>query len=319
MRLFVVLCLSFFVIACSAQPEDDPLPSWEEKSAKARILSFVADTTNPESSTYLPPAERIAVFDNDGTLWAERPDYFQLLMLYEQVDKMAASHSEWRTLQPFKAVLERDERYLKEAGFAAMRTLSAAVTEGLSVSAYTDLSANFVFNSRHPDSNISFAGMAYQPMLEFIAYLQENDFEVFVVSGGDIGFIRGFSERLYGVPKHHVVGSSRKNIVVEDGSAIQRGTRFASLNVGAKKVLNINLHIGRRPIIAVGNSDGDLDMMRYAAADNGLVMLLMHDDADREYEYIEGAEQALEESDAEDWSVISMKNDFVQVFVPSEM
>lgn len=319
MRTLLVLCASFFVIACDGVSHDDPLPSWVDKPAKAGIVSFVSGVTDPESKSYVSPAERIAVFDNDGTLWAERPNYFQLLMLYEQVEKRAATHPEWQVIQPFKAVLEQDEGLLKNAGFGAMRALSAAVTEGLSVSAYTALSKDFVFNSRHPHSNSSYAAMAYQPMLEFVAYLQENDFKVFIVSGGDVGFIRGFSEPLFGIPKHHVIGSSRDNIVVDDGGDIQRSARFSSMNVGAEKTLNINLHIGRRPIIAVGNSDGDINMMRYASKDNGLVMLLMHDDVDREYNYVEGAEQVISVSEAEGWSVISMKNDFAQVFIASEM
>jgi phosphoserine phosphatase len=319
MKLILIISLLPFITSCGDFSEHDPLPSWSDSPIKLRIIEFVVDITNPNSSNYLPPAERIAVFDNDGTLWPEKPDYFQLLMIYEYIDIMVDDHPEWRKTQPFKAVLERDFSYLKEAGFAATRELSAAVTQGLSVSAYTDLSTEFIFKSRHYESSLLFADMAYPPMIEFISYLKESGFEVFIVSGGDVSFIRGFSEQLFRIPKHQVVGSSRKNTLNKQGMIIQRGTQFSSMNVGINKVLNINLHIGRRPVIAVGNSDGDLEMMRFVSKGNSLVMLLMHDDDERAYEYIEGAEQALEEAKAKGWPLISMKNDFMKVFSAPKM
>jgi phosphoserine phosphatase len=238
-------------------------------------------------------------------------------MLYEQVVKQAPLHPEWQTELPFKAVLENDQRYLDEHGYAAMRSLSAAVTQGMTTDEYRRLSESFALNSTHPELKVPFAGLTYLPMIELVNYLHENDFQVFIVSGGDIAFIRGFSEQFYGIPRERVIGSSRRNALSDDAANILRGGQFASMNVNKTKVLNIDLHVGRMPVFAVGNSDGDLAMLAYTAAHGGLALLLDHDDDIREYSYRDGALNALEAARVNSWTVISMRDDFLQVFKAS--
>jgi len=309
----LIMGLPLLLSACS-EPADTSLPSWADGPAKTAVLTYVHSLTQPASARFLPQAQRIAVFDHDGTLWAERPVYFQTYMIYEEVIKQAPLHPDWQTLQPFKAVLDNDQGYLDEQGYAAMRILSAAVTQGMTTDAYRHLSETFALNSVHPESKVRFADLTYAPMLELVNYLHENDFQVFIVSGGDIGFIRGFSEQLYGIPRERVIGSSRSNEWSEDAISVLRGGQFASMNVNQTKVLNIDLHIGRLPVFAVGNSDGDLAMLAYTASHGGFALLLEHDDAVREYGYRDGALNALEAAAENSWAVVSMRNDFLQVF-----
>jgi phosphoserine phosphatase len=305
--------LLLLLTGCS-EPANSVLLSWADGPAKAAVLSYVDSVTQPRSPDFLPPAERIAVFDHDGTLWAEQPVYFQTYMIYEKVLEQAPMHPEWQVEQPFKAVLEHDQAYLMQRGYAAMRVLSAAVTKGMATNDYLQISESFARNSVHPELNMPFAGLTYAPMLELVQFLHENSFQVFIVSGGDIDFIRGFSEQFYGIPRERVIGSSRRNELSADATKVLRGSAFASMNVNSTKVLNIDLHIGRIPVFAVGNSDGDLAMLAYTASHGGFALLLDHDDAAREYSYRDGAAKALEAASLNGWTVVSMRNDFLRIF-----
>jgi phosphoserine phosphatase len=313
----VLLCLVLLLTACS-DPVNNALPSWADGQVKTAVLAYVDSVTRPQSPAFLPSSERIAVVDHDGTLWAERPVYFQTYMIYEQVVNQAPDHIDWHTEQPFMAVLSNDQDYLDAHGYAAMRTLSAAVTEGMTTGAYMSLSQQFAENSVHPERQVAFSNLTYLPMRELVNYLHQNDFQVFIVSGGDIGFIRGFSEQFYGIPRERVIGSSRRNVLSQDATSVLRGAQFASMNVNTMKVLNIDLHIGRLPVFAVGNSDGDLAMLAYTAKNGGFALVLEHDDAVREYSYREGASGVLEAAVENDWPVVSMRDDFLQIFKTSD-
>lgn len=314
MRLAELLGACVLLAGC-VDSKPQVLSSWEEGAVKAAIIDFVVGATTEGGPHFVPVADRIAVFDHDGTLWAERPEYFQFLMIYEQVHAQAADHPEWQEQQPFKAVLEHDTEYLEGLDYAAARTLSAAVSGGMTTADYMTLSHDFATRSLHPEFNTRYADLRYLPMLELLRYLERHSFRVFIVSGGDMGFIRGFAELLYGVPRDRVIGSSRSNMFVDDSPLILRGKKYASMNVGANKVLNIDLHIGRPPVFAVGNSDGDLEMLAYTAAHDGFVLLLSHDDDEREYGYTNGAEIALQKARAEGWTIASMRDDFDPIFV----
>jgi len=317
MRLVGVLIACVLLSAC-VDGKPQVLSSWVEGATKAAIIDFVAEVTTEGSPYFVPVVDRIAVFDHDGTLWAERPEYFQFLMIYEQVRAQAVDHPEWREEQPFKAVLENDTAYLDGLDYAAARQLSAAVSGGMKTTDYMALSHDFATRSLHPGSNARYADLRYLPMLELLEYLEGHSFRVFIVSGGDMGFIRGFSEPLYGVSRDRVVGSSRSNMFADDSSTILRGEKYASMNVGANKVLNIDLHIGRPPVFAVGNSDGDLAMLTYTASHDGFVLLLSHDDGEREYDYISGAEVALQTAHEKGWAIASMRDDFERIFVRTD-
>jgi phosphoserine phosphatase len=314
MRLVGVL-ITYVLLSACVDGKPQVLSSWVEGATRSAIIDFVAEVTTEGSPHFVPVVDRIAVFDHDGTLWAERPEYFQFLMIYEQVRAQAADHPEWREEQPFKAVLGNDTAYLDGLDYAAARQLSAAVSGGMTTTDYMALSHDFATRSLHPEFNARYADLRYQPMLELLEYLEGHGFRVFIVSGGDMGFIRGFSEPLYGIPRDRVIGSSRSNMFADDSSSILRGKKYASMNVGANKALNIDLHIGRPPVFAVGNSDGDLAMLAYTASHDGFVLLLSHDDDEREYGYTDGAEVALQAAHEEGWTVASMHDDFERIFV----
>jgi phosphoserine phosphatase len=300
--------------------ETDPLPSWNEGPAKRAILDFVDRVTRQGSPDFIPAAERVATFDNDGTLWIEKPMYVQGFFAIDQVKSQAPMHPEWREQQPYKAILENDKAAIAGITKRQIVEMLLAVHAGTSPAEFIGIARKWLQHARHPRFDVLFTELIYRPMLELMDYLRQHGFKVFIVSGGGIDFIRAFSEETYGVPRENVVGSS---LEYEYG-ADQRLMRLAKLGKyddAEGKPESIALHIGRRPALVAGNSNGDLAMMRYAAAGDRpfLDILVHHDDAQREYAYdreshVGRLSEALDEAIARGWTVVSMKNDWKKIF-----
>ena len=305
----------------------DPLPSWNEGQAKQSILDFVARVSDPASPDYVLEAERIATFDNDGTLWAEQPLYFQLLFSVDRVRSMAEEHPEWKSEQPFKAILGDDREALASMGHAELGQLLAATHTGITAEEFSSIARGWLDDARHPRFDRPFDTCIYQPMLEVLDYLRANGFTTFITSAGGIEFMRTFSEEAYGIPRHQVIGSSAETEFRVDGdqSFLMRLPKAAFVDDKSAKPVAINRHIGRRPIASFGNSDGDQQMLQYATGGEGpgLAVLVHHDDAEREYAYdrgskIGGLDKAWDEAEARGWTVVSMRDDWTTIFPPAE-
>ncbi len=299
------------------------LPSWREGNTKLAITSFVERVCREGSSDFVPPPQRIAVFDNDGTLWSEQPFYFQGLFLFDRVRALADQHTEWPTTQPFKSVLERDWKTLGELGMKALLDLVMATHAGMTADKFERVVKDWLASARHPKSGRPFTEMIFQPMLELIAYLRAHDFKTFIVSGGGIEFVRTFSEQLYGIPPEQVVGSSilTKYEVRNGEPVLVRLPQLNFLDDKEGKPVGINQHIGRRPIAAFGNSDGDIQMLEWTMAGGGprLGVIIHHDDAEREFAYDRQSasgrlDRALAEAPQRGLTVVSMKIDWTRVF-----
>lgn len=300
-----------------------PLPSWNDSAAKSAILDFVARVTKEGGPDFVPPAERIATFDNDGTLWCEQPVQVQVFFLIDRVRQLAAKDPSLKDRQPYKALLEHDLKTLYAMGKQALFELAFATHAGMSEDKFDRIARDFFATAKHPKFNRPFNRLTYRPQVELLGYLRENGFKTFIVSGGGVDLIRAFAEEAYGIPREQVIGSSVKTRFDVQGTAIDL-MKLAELNSfddREVKVQNIGLHIGRRPILAFGNSDGDLAMLRYCKAGPGarLALLVHHDDAEREVAYdrdfklsplVEGLEKA------KDYGItlVSMKNDWGDVF-----
>jgi phosphoglycolate phosphatase-like HAD superfamily hydrolase len=279
--------------------------------------------TTPGSPDYVPVPERIATFDNDGTLWAEQPMYFQLLFILDRVKVLAPQHPEWRTAEPFASVLKGDLKSALSGGDKALLEMFAATSTGMTTADFEATVSEWMAASRHPRFNQPYTAMVYQPMLELLAYLRANGFKTFIVSGGGIEFMRPWTERVYGIPPEQVVGSSGKvRFEVKDGKPVlTRLPEVGFIDDGPGKPVGINLHIGRRPIMAFGNSDGDLQMLQWTAAGAGarFMGIVHHTDAVREWAYdrqssVGKLDKALDEARARGWTVVDMKQDWKVVF-----
>ncbi len=329
-KIIAVVLLSIALLACGPsetgdQPAatTDPLPSWNDGNAKQAILDFVGRVTDPASPDFVPEPERIATFDNDGTLWAEQPLYFQLFFAIDRVKALAPEHPEWADRQPFKAVLEDDMESLAATGEHGLLELVMATHAGMTTDEFAATAMDWLATARHPNTGRPFTEMVYQPMLEVLDYLRANGFTTYIASAGGIEFMRPWAEDVYGIPPEQVIGSSIKTAYeVRDGEPVL--VRLPEIDfIGDKqeKPAGINSHIGRRPIAAFGNSDGDLQMLQYATGGNrpGFALIVRHDDAEREWAYdrdskIGRLEAALEEAEARAWTVVSMKDDWNTVF-----
>ncbi|WP_245350722.1 HAD family hydrolase [Bradyrhizobium sp. UFLA03-84] len=309
-----------------ALAQTDPLPSWNDGAPKRAITDFVARVTKQGGPDFVPAAERIATFDNDGTLWTERPFYFQLAFAIDRVRAMAPEHPDWQTRQPFKALLEKDTKALAATGEKGLLQIMAATHAGMTTDAFASSVRDWLASARHPRFNRHYDSLVYQPMLELLAYLRANGFKTFVVSGGGVEFMRPWMERVYGIPPEQVVGSSGvvKFDVRADGKPElikEAGVEF--IDDGPGKPVGINRFIGRRPIFAFGNSDGDLQMLQWTVAGSGarFAGIVHHTDAVREYAYdrdskIGRLDKALDAASAGDWTVVDMKQDWNEVFPP---
>ena len=299
------------------------LPSWRDGKAKNAITDFVARVCSPDSTDFVPPPERIAVFDNDGTLWSEQPFYFQGLFLFERVRVLADQHPEWRTTQPFQAVLEKDWQTLGGFGTKGLLELVMATHGGMTTAEFQTIVRKWLAEARHPESGRPFTDMVFAPMVELLEYLRSNDFKTFIISGGGIEFIRTFSEQVYGIPPEQVVGSSivTRYEICDDKPLLKRLPELNFFDDNEGKPVAINQHIGRRPIAAFGNSDGDFQMLEWVTAGEGarLGLLVHHDDGEREFAYDRHSasgrlDRGLTEASERGWVVVSMKKDWERVY-----
>jgi len=303
----------------------DPLPSWNQSPSKATILEFVSRATQDGGPDYVPADERIAVFDNDGTLWSEQPFYFQLAFAFDRVKALAAQHPEWKDKQPFKGVLENDVDAVLAGGEKALIELVMATHAGMTTTEFEHIVTDWISTARHPGTGRLYTAMVFQPMLELLEYLRANDFKIYIVSGGGIEFMRPWVEAVYGVPPEQVIGSSIKvKYELRDGEPVlQRLPELDFIDDKAGKPVGIHKFIGRRPVAAFGNSDGDLQMLQWTAAGDSLRLMLLvhHTDAEREYAYdrkshVGKLDQALDEAERRGWTVVDMKRDW-KVIYPS--
>ena len=314
------LALSLLALLASAAiTVAEPLPSWNDTATKAAIVEFVERVTRAGSADFIPAAERIAVFDNDGTLWSEHPLYFQAYFILDRVNELAPIHPEWETQEPFASILRGDMKAALSGGERALMELAMATHAGMTTAEFETTVNRWIATARHPDTGRLYTEMVFQPMLELLDYLRANGFKTFFVSGGGIEFMRPWAERVYGIPPEQVIGSSIKTrYEVRDGIPVI--ARLAEINfVDDKegKPVGIHRHIGRRPVMAFGNSDGDYQMLEWTTAGTGprLGAIVHHDDADREWAYdrethVGKLARGLDDAPARGWVVISMKDDW---------
>ena len=326
--LLCVLTLVFTVLHAdlAIAQAADPLPSWNDGNAKQSIAAFVDKVTTSGSPDFVPPAERIATFDNDGTLWAEKPVYFQLLFALDRVKELAPQHPEWKDKEPFASLLEGDVKGALAGGDKALLEIVMATHAGMTTTEFETIVKDWIATARHPETKRPFTEMVYQPMLELLAYLRANGFKTFIVSGGGIEFMRPWSEAVYGVPPEQVVGSSIKTRfeMRDDGPVLVRLPEVNFVDDKEGKPVGINSHIGRRPVAAFGNSDGDLQMLQWTTAGQGarFGLLVHHTDGEREWAYDKDSsvgrlDKALTEAEIKGWTVVDMKRDW-KVIYPSE-
>jgi phosphoglycolate phosphatase-like HAD superfamily hydrolase len=301
----------------------DPLPSWYDGAAKSAIMDFVARVTTADSPDYVAPEERIAVFDNDGTLWAEQPYYFQLAFALDQVKALAPQHPEWEAKEPFKAALAGDVNAIFARGESALVEIVTATHFGMTTDQFDRIVREWLLTTRHPQTKRLFTEMVFQPMLELLKLLRNSGFKTFIVSGGGIEFMRGFAEMAYGIPPEQVIGSSgRLAFEMRDGiPVLVKLLDIDFVNDNAGKPAGIQRHIGRRPIASFGNSDGDLEMLQWTTAGAGarFALLVHHTDVTREWAYDRHSifgrlDKALDEAHSKGWTVVDMKNDWQRVF-----
>ncbi|WP_244628044.1 HAD family hydrolase [Stappia taiwanensis] len=299
------------------------LPSWGEGEAKAAIVDFVTAVTTEGSSDYVPPADRVATFDNDGTLWSEQPLYVQLAFALDRIRDLAGDHPEWRDTEPFKSVLAGDMAGVIATGKHGLAQILAASHTGMSSEEFSRIAADWIATARHPKSGKLYTSMIYQPMLELLDYLRKNGFEIYIVSGGGIEFMRPWAEKVYGIPPENVIGSSiRTRYELRDGQPVlMRLPEIDHIDDKEGKPVGINKFIGKRPIAAFGNSDGDFQMLEWTTSGEGrrLGLLIHHDDAEREVAYdrtsaIGKLDRGLDEAPERGWVIVSMKTDWTRIF-----
>jgi phosphoglycolate phosphatase-like HAD superfamily hydrolase len=302
----------------------EPLPSWNDSGPKKAIVAFVEKVTKEGSPDFVKPEERIATFDNDGTLWCEQPMYFQLLFALDRVKALAPQHPEWKTKEPFASLLKGDVKAALAGGERAMLEIIIVTHAGMPTAEFEQIVKDWIATAKHPKFKRPYTECVYQPMIELLAYLRANGFKTFIVSGGGIEFMRPWTEKVYGIPPEQVVGSSIKTKYEwRNGKPVlMRLPEMNFIDDKTGKPVGINSHIGRRPIAAFGNSDGDQQMLEWTQAGNGarLMMLVHHDDSAREFAY--GAESKIgsfsdalmAEAKKSGWAVISMKEDWKTIF-----
>ena len=304
----------------------DPLPSWSDTAPKRAIVAFVEKVTKEGSADFVLPNERIATFDNDGTLWCEQPFYFQLAFAIDRVKELAPKHPEWKAKEPFASLLKGDMKGVMAAGEKGLLEIVAATHANLTTDEFNTIVKDWIKTARHPKFNRPYNECVYRPMVELLAYLRANGFKTFIVSGGGVEFMRAFAEQTYGIPPEQVVGSSGMvKFELRDGKpALVKQPKIEFIDDGPGKPVGINRFIGRRPSASFGNSDGDQQMLEWTAAGSGarFCLLVHHDDAEREWAYdrdskIGHLDKAWDEAAAKGWTVVSMKNDWQEIFSTS--
>lgn len=321
MKSLIGFVLSIWLMGISVA---SPLPSWNDGPTKQAITSFVDKTTKQGSPDFIEPEKRIAVFDNDGTLWSEQPLYVQIAFMVDRIRDLAKDHPEWKNQQPFKAVLEGDVKALMSSGEKGLIELVGATHAGMSVDEFHDLVQQWLATAKHPQTGRLYTDMVYQPMVELLAYLREHGYKTFIVSGGGIEFMRPWVEKVYGIPPEQVIGSNIKTRyeMLNGTPRIVQLPEINFINDKAGKPVGINQHIGRRPVMAFGNSDGDLQMLQWTTAGKGprLGAIVHHTDDVREVAYDRNShfgrlDQALDMAPQEGWLLIDMKKDWKSVFL----
>jgi len=324
-RPLLGLLITFTLL--STAHASDPLPSWNDGASKQALVAFVSQVTREGSDDFVPAPERIATFDNDGTLWSEQPIYFQLIYVVERIKELVPQHPEWKEQEPFASVLKGNIEKALAGGEKALLEMVMATHAGMTAEEFSNSVSDWLSSARHPGTGELYTAMVYQPMLELLDYLRANDFKIFIVSGGGIDFVRVFSEEIYGIPPERVVGSSiDAKYEIRDGKpVIVKLPEIDFIDDKAGKPVGIHRYIGNRPILAVGNSDGDFQMLEWTTAGDGprLGVYLHHTDAEREVAYDRTSsfgrlDRGLDEADDRGWIVIDMKTDWRIVFPTSE-
>jgi len=318
------ISLSFLLVRAVAWGQTDPLPSWNDGTAKQSIFTFVQTVTDPTGSLFVPPDQRIATFDNDGTLWSEQPIYFQFAFALDRVRALAPRHPEWKTRQPFKAVLEGDMKALAASGEKGLAQLLLATHTGMTTDEFTKLVVSWIATAQHPRFKRPYTDLVFQPMIELLAYLHASGFKTYIVSGGTVEFMRPWTERVYGIPPEQVVGTSFVTTykLGSDGKPMLfRQPKIDFIDDGPGKPVNIQKFIGRRPLLAFGNSDGDQQMLQWTAAGEGarFMGIVHHTDDVREWAYdrqshVGRLDRALDEAKGRGWVVVDMKSDWKKIF-----
>lgn len=325
LRSLRALPILILLVVASPLRADEALPSWNEGPARQAIVAFVAKVTTP-GPDFVRPEDRIAVFDNDGTLWTEWPAYNQLLFALDRVKALAPRHPDWRKKQPFKAALAGDMRTLAASGEKGAVEIIGATHAGQTPEAFQSIVAQWLASAEHPKFKARYDRLVYQPMLELLAYLRANGFKTYIVSGGGVEFMRAFAERVYGAPPEQIIGSSvlTKYEVVDGKPTLLREAKIDFIDDKAGKPVAINRVIGRRPIAAFGNSDGDFQMLEWTTAGAGprFGLILHHDDEAREAAYdrkspVGRLDRGLDEAGKRGWTLVSMKNDWKTIFPPT--
>jgi len=316
--------LAIGALACApAPPAQDPLASWNDGSAKQAIVEAVQRTTTAASPDFIPPAERIATFDNDGTLWVEQPVYTQLAFALDRVTALAPEHPEWKTQEPFASLLKGDLSGAMAGGEHAILQVVMATHAGMTTAQFETIVSDWLATARHPRFQQPYTSLVYQPMVELVRYLQANGFKTYIVSGGGVEFMRPWTEQAYGIPPEQVIGSRIKTAfqMTPEGPVLMREPAVDFVDDKTGKPVAINAIIGRRPVFAFGNSDGDRQMLEWVPPGGARIRLLVHhDDAEREYAYDAKSpigtfsDSLMAEGRASGWIVVSMKQDWKQIF-----
>ena len=322
-HMLYTLLISVLPASQSIATADDPLPSWNDGKAKASIVEFVQKVTLQGSPDFVPVSERIATFDNDGCLWSEQPMYFQAFFVFDRIKELAPQHPEWKTQEPFASILKGDMKSALAGGEHALLEMVMATHAGMTTDEFETIVTDWITTARHPKTGKLYSEMVYQPMLEVLAYLRANGFKTYIVSGGGIEFMRPWTERVYGIPPEQVVGSSIKTkFEVRDGKPVM--VRLPELNfIDDKegKPVGIQQHIGRRPVMAFGNSDGDFQMLEWTTSGSGarFGLYVHHTDAEREWAYdressVGRLSRGLDEAASRGWTVVDMKKDWAVIY-----
>lgn len=323
MRVSFIALIVLALFSVSVASAHGPLPSWNDTDTKKAIIEFVEKVTSKESPDFVTPSERIATFDNDGTLWAEQPLYFQVIFMVDRIKQLAPQHPEWKGEEPFASVLKGDLKGALAGGMKAVAAMAMATHANMTTEEFSQVVHQWISTAKHPQKGRLYTEMVYQPMLELLDYLRSNGFKTFIVSGGGIEFMRPWAERVYGIPPEQVVGSSiRTKYEMQDGKPVlMRLPEVNFIDDKAGKPVGINQHIGRRPILAFGNSDGDFEMLEWTTAGAGprLGLIVHHTDGKREWAYdrgshIGGLDRGLDEAAERGWVVVNMKDDWKQIF-----
>ncbi len=317
------ILFSLLLLISLSQAQEN-FASWNDSKSKNDIISYVTSVTDPKSPDFIPIVDRIAVFDNDGTLWSERPVYFQLYFAMDRVRELASEHPEWKTTEPFKSVLENDMNGVMKSGEHGLVTLVNATHSGMDVETFKTEVREWLKTAKHPTTNRSYTDLIYQPMMEVIRYMEDNDFKVYIVSGGGIDFMRSFVPEMYGIPEEHIIGSNGK-VHYENGKII-KDNEINFIDDKETKPVAIYYTIGKQPVAAFGNSDGDFAMMLYTEANKKyktLQLYVHHTDEKREFAYdrkshIGKLDKGLDYGIKNNWTIVDMKNDW-KVIYPFEL